>query len=248
MSGEKVVFLGDVMGAVVQAVVDVREIIGQPPVIIGGLAVMSRLSLPYRATTDLDVVDRRRGLSQLELLRAAADARPEEPSAVILPTALGDTKVDVIEVRQVELDDPSSDPGDRLHAASHAWAYDTATDLTIRVDLSDGSVVEVTTPVAEPGPLVAMKLQAVMDRGVEKQGTDLLDIVRLVLDRTVSPTVLEQVGGVDRAVSADIDFHTRYWFLSNRSTVLQLIGGVGGHDVTADDLDLVAELILDVTG
>jgi hypothetical protein len=49
-----VTFLGDAMVAVVQGVEEVRNLIGQPPVVIGGLAVMCRLSTPYRATTDLD--------------------------------------------------------------------------------------------------------------------------------------------------------------------------------------------------
>jgi hypothetical protein len=42
-------------------------------------------------------------------------------------------KVDVLEVRQVELDLPSDDPGDRLHASAHAWANDTATDVALEV-------------------------------------------------------------------------------------------------------------------
>lgn len=51
-------FLGDAMAAVVQGGKEVRALIGQPPVVVGGLAVMCRLSRPYRATTDVDVVDR----------------------------------------------------------------------------------------------------------------------------------------------------------------------------------------------
>jgi hypothetical protein len=33
-------------------------------------------------------------------------------------------KVDVFEVRQSELDRPSDDTGDRLHASAHAWSHD----------------------------------------------------------------------------------------------------------------------------
>ena len=66
MSGSRVTFVGDAMAAVVAGVIEVRSQIGRPPVIVGGLAVLSRLSTPYRATTDLDVVDRMRsGLRQL---------------------------------------------------------------------------------------------------------------------------------------------------------------------------------------
>jgi hypothetical protein len=77
---------------------------------------MCRLSSPYRATTDLDVVDRLHGeVPQLQVLRAAQGAKPVEPAAVLLPTPYGQVKVDVLEVRQIEIDHPSDDPGDRLH-------------------------------------------------------------------------------------------------------------------------------------
>ncbi|WP_295700335.1 hypothetical protein [Lapillicoccus sp.] len=143
---------------------------------------------------DLDVVDRLRGhLPQLELLRAATGAEPVDPTAVLLPTRFGPVKIDVLEVRQVELDRPRDDPGDRLHASAHAWAHDTATELTIEVLLTDHSSVTVTTLVAEPGPLIAMKLQAVMNRSNDKQGTDLLDIVRLLFDPATRPTALAQI-------------------------------------------------------
>lgn len=72
MSGKRVTFIGDAMAAVVQGVSEVRTLIGQPPVVVGGLAVMCRLSRPYRATTDLDVVDRLLGATpQLQVLRSA---------------------------------------------------------------------------------------------------------------------------------------------------------------------------------
>ncbi|GAA4606167.1 hypothetical protein GCM10023195_21920 [Actinoallomurus liliacearum] len=58
MSGSRVTFVGDAMAAVVQGVIEVRTLIGQPPVIVGGLAVLSRLSSPYRATVDLGPVSK----------------------------------------------------------------------------------------------------------------------------------------------------------------------------------------------
>lgn len=86
VSGSRVTFIGEAMAAIVQGVSEVRELIGQPPVIVGGLAVLARLSNPYRATVDLDIVDRRLGhVPQLEVLRAADGAEPVEPSAVLLP-------------------------------------------------------------------------------------------------------------------------------------------------------------------
>lgn len=58
MSGKRVTFIGDSMAAVVQGVEEVRTLIGHSPVVVvvvGGLAVMCRLSNPYRR-----MVDRRR--------------------------------------------------------------------------------------------------------------------------------------------------------------------------------------------
>lgn len=88
------------MASVVQGVAEVRDILGQPSVVVGGLTVLVRLSTPYRATVDLDVVDRQLGeIPQLEVLRSAEGAEVAEPSAVVLPTAYGPVKVDVLEVR-----------------------------------------------------------------------------------------------------------------------------------------------------
>lgn len=244
MSGSRVTFVGDAMAAVIQGVAEVRDLVGATPVIVGGLAVLSRLSTPYRATVDLDVVDRMLGaVSQLEVLRAADGAQSVEPAAVLLPTSFGRVKVDVLEVRQAELDSPSDDPGDRLHAASHAWANDTATEMAIEVIRRDGQKVEVVARVAEPGPLVAMKLQAVMNRSVEKQGTDLLDILRLTFDDGTRSAVIEQIGEVDGGVARDIALHVDLWFVRRRQQALTWIHRVNGNDVTSDDLDLVADLL-----
>jgi hypothetical protein len=236
--------MGDAMVPVVHGVIEVRRIIGQPPVVVGGVAVLSRLSNPYRATVDLDVVDRLRGeVPHLEVLRAADGAEPVQPAAVLLSTAYGMVKVDVLEVRQAELDMPSDDPGDRLHASAHAWANDTATDITLEVIRAKGERVEVTTPVAEPGPLVAMKIQAVMNRSVDKQGTDLLDITRLTLDRATGPVALDQIGHVDPSIASDIALHVNLWFVRRRDQALRWINSVGGNDITPDDLDLVSDLL-----
>jgi hypothetical protein len=155
-----VTFIGDAMAAVVQGVEEVRTLIGHPPVVVGGLAVMCRLSDPYRATTDLDLVDRLRGeMPQLQVLRASKGAQPVPPTSGLLPTAYGQVRVDVLEVRQIEIDRPSDDPGDRLHAFAHAWANDSATEVSVEVVPFRGAHIKVSALVAEPGPLVAMKLQ-----------------------------------------------------------------------------------------
>lgn len=232
------------MAAVVDAVRRVEELVGQPPVIVGGLAVLCRLSTAYRATTDLDVVDRGTGeVRHLELVRRAEGSRDDGPVGVVIPTRFGEVRVDVLEVRQIELDEPSDDAGDRLHAASHAWASDTASPVEIVVLHPDQSTSRVLAPIAEPGPIVAMKLQAVMDRSAEKQGTDLQDIVRIVLDRDLRHDCLEQIRGCPVAMAQDITTHIEHWFGNRRTETLRAIRATGGTDISGDDLDLVAELL-----
>ena len=228
VSGGSVTFIGDAMAAVVQGVAEVRALIGQPPVVVGGLAVMCRLSDPYRATTDLDVVDRLLGeVPQLQVLRGAHGAESVEPTSVLLPTPYGQVKVDVLEVRQIEIDQPSDDPGDRLHASAHAWANDTASEVTIEVVPLNGAHVEVSALVAEPGPIVAMKLQAIMNRAVAKQGTDLQDIARLILDEQVRSAALAQLRGCDASIAADIALHVELWLVDRR------LGHCGGSTTRA---------------
>jgi hypothetical protein len=244
VSGRRVAFVGDAMTAVVKAIDKVHGLIGLPPVVVGGVAVMCRLPTPYRATNDLDVVDRMLGPTpHLEILRAADGATPVEPAAVLLPTPFGDVKIDVLEVRQIELDEPSDDPGDRLHASSHAWANDTATDVVIEVVRPNEDPVEVTAKVAEPGPLIAMKIQAVMNRSIEKQGTDLLDIVRLTLDPETRQATLSQIGSVEDGITRDIASHVDLWLVRKKHQALRWIRGTGDRSVVVDDLDLVAELL-----
>lgn len=248
MSGKPVVFVGDTMAAVVQAVDDVELLVASRPVIVGGLAVLCRLSTAYRATTDLDIVDRGEGEApQLEVLRASAGAQAAGPAAVTLPTQFGTVRVDVLEVRQAELDEPSDDPGDRLHAMAHEWAHATATDITIQVDSGGQTLVEVTVPVAEPGPIVAMKLQAVLDRGAAKQGTDLQDIVRVVLDPSLRERCLDQISGCSTRMALDIGEHVGLWFGRKKFETLRAIRATGGDDIGIEELELVAELLMEAS-
>lgn len=142
---------------------------------------------------------------------------------------------------------PSDDPGDRLHASAHAWAYETATAPTVGAVSAKGESIEVTTPVAEPGPLIAMKLQAVMNRSTQKQGTDLLDIIRLTFDASTREVALEQIRAVDNAIADDIAVHVDLWFARRRAQALEWVHNAGGADLVIDDIDLVAELLSDAS-
>jgi hypothetical protein len=83
-----------------------------------------------------------------------------------------------------------------------------------------------------------------MNRAAAKQGTDLQDIARLVLDEQVRPAALAQLGSCDKSTAADIALHVDLWLVGRRRQALRSIHGAGGTDLTLDDVDLVAELLL----
>lgn len=72
---------GPSMAAIIAAIPITARDTGRPVIVVGGLAVLCRLSTPHRATTDLDTVSRREEgqVGQLELL-IAAGATPSGPS------------------------------------------------------------------------------------------------------------------------------------------------------------------------
>ena len=119
---------GTSMSALAFAIPAVASRTGREVVVIGGLAVLCRLTRPYRATSDLDTVNRRGTgeAPQLELLLASG-AEASGVSGALVPTAAGLVQVDVLEVTDAELTDLPDDPTDRLHVLSHGWAAATAT-------------------------------------------------------------------------------------------------------------------------
>lgn len=70
-----------------------------------------------------------------------------------------------------------------LFVASHAWALDTATPLTVVA--SSDATAKASAPFATAGALVAMKLHAIETRaaaGLDKRGGDAWDIYRLLVE------------------------------------------------------------------
>ena len=99
--------------------------------------------------------------------------------------------------------------------------------------------------VAEPGPIIAMKLQSVMNRGAAKEGTDLLDITRITLDQTCGPISRDQLESADPKLRADALLHTQLWFERQEARTLTKIRAVPeGRDTEIDDVRLVGELLV----
>jgi hypothetical protein len=233
--------LGTSMSSLILAITATRELTQQDVTVIGGLAVVCRLSTAHRATTDLDIVDRHGDTQQPQLeLLIAGTGRPSGPSGAVVSTAMGDIQVDVLEVADSDLARLPQDPTGRLYVLAHAWAADTATPMIIRAEHLD----EVHARVAEPGPLIAMKLQSTIDRGAAKEGTDLLDIIRLALDRHAGPIARSQLSQADEQLRTAIRWHVDWCFQQHAERSLTRVRRIpAGADTQIDDVTLVHELL-----
>lgn len=230
---------GSSMSALVHAIPIAIERTGRAVVLIGGLAVVCRLSSPYRATTDVDTVDRRRGddPSQLDLLLSSG-AKQAGPAGALIETPAGTVRVDVLEVKDSDYEPLPEDPSDRLHVLAHGWADTTATPMILRADNLDAVEVRV----AEPGPLVAMKLQNLPNRPSDKEATDLLDISRLLLDQSTARQVRSQLATAPRQIREDALLHADLWFRRNaRTSASKMKQLPEGRDTTIDDVKFYGE-------
>jgi len=137
----------------VGAIPRVQELF-ERPVIVGGLAVMSRLGNAYRVTQDLDALRRRLegAASGLEVLRAAG-AKDINEIGGLVPTQRGDVRVDVLEARHNDLDRDFTDPTDRLEAMAHQWTLETATPMDIVATSVDASMTRLLTSDVSVVPL-----------------------------------------------------------------------------------------------
>ena len=188
MSGEPVALLvsqpSDTLVSLVHALAEL-ESAGLPRhALIGGVAVMVRLSQSHRATQDLDEV-----------------VEPSSPTAAVLiagPGAVehraetaGGVRVDLISVgdrdlRSLQASDLPDQDDERLFALAHDFALRSAEPALIRVvDRGGGILVESTSPVATAAALFATKLQSAPRRSgptQAKRGSDIYDAF-LLLDQ-----------------------------------------------------------------
>lgn len=239
MSGDVIRLVGAEMARLFGAVPEVEALTGTRVVVVGGLAVMCRLRRAYRATSDLDTVNRRADADRPLLEVLLSEAEPAGPAGVLLPTARGSVRVDVIEV-PLQVRSLPEDPNDRLHLTAHVWAAETASPFVVEV----GDDVAVSTRIAAPGPLVATKLQSVMNRPLAKERTDLLDIVRLVLDPAAGPQSLDQLAGAHPRLRADAAWHAERWFVERADATYRKLREAGADDVSRDTVALVADVLL----
>lgn len=237
--------IGSPLTGLVHAIPELERLTGGPITVVGGLAVLCRLSVAHRVTTDLDTVTRRSAgeQPQLEVLLESG-AAASGATGVLLPTPSGPVQVDVLEVAEADLLDLPHDPNDRLYVLAHEWGIATADAMTIEVGDGSGAVTAEAL-VAGPGPLIAMKLHSLMNRPTAKERTDLLDIVQLVLDPVAGPVARAQLRTASRQLAEDVGLHVRRHLVVDRRRTVQLLAA-SRHtaDIDADAVALAADLLL----
>jgi hypothetical protein len=80
---------------------------------------------------------------------------------------------------------------------------------------------------------------------VNKERTDLLDMVRLTLDHTAGATARAQLAEADKQLAEDARLHAHRWFVDREDQRLRLTRELTeGADVDADAVQLVGDLLL----
>lgn len=146
------------------------------PVIIGGLAVMSRVGGEHRPTLDIDSAFNNESEIPTTALLVASGVAEDEPE--VQRVSIDDAFVDVIDTFPILAADLPDEPGDRLFVCAHRYAYETATPVTFVGDTN-----RTTVRVATIAGLISMKAHALRfgrpDRRATKRTSDLYDIVLL---------------------------------------------------------------------
>lgn len=192
-----VVLTGEVMDAFIGSI---DRLSAAEPVIIGGLAVMSRVGGEHRPTLDIDsAFDNETDTPTTALLVASGIATEDD---AIQRVRIDGAVVDVIDTIPIDPLALPDDPAQRLFVCAHRYAFETATPVTFV-----GASNRATVPVATVEALVAMKAHALRfgrpQRRALKRPSDLYDIVRLATAGT-EPLLTGAAWGLQEQVRAAI--------------------------------------------
>lgn len=248
VSGVPLVVLADVAGEVAR-LVHALHVVEQADLpehaLVGGLAVMARLTQAHRVTTDIDQSVRSDDpdlAAELLLVRDAGATR--STNGVLLSGAMS---VDLISIGDVRADELPDDELLRTFVLAHDYALATAQPVTIQARRGRASIAEATVRVATAAALVACKSQAPFTRkGMTvpaKRGTDVLDLYRLLQEH---PDVGRQLQaaehGLGQLVGTCVD-RLLINGVDRAARDLRALGGVAAG-ITADDLHAAGTLLL----
>lgn len=230
MSGTEVRLEGPQLDAFIGAL---ARLVDVNPVIVGGLAVMSRLGTSHRVTLDVDsTFDRPHDPPTTTLLVASGIALPDD---AIQRVIVDGTKVDVIDTFAIDESELPDDQKDRLFVCAHRYAWETGEPVHFI-----GDTAEATPRVATLDALIGMKSHALRfatkGRRATKRSSDLYDL--LLMSRNPAGRVLADApwglaGQVHEALAEDLAN------LDELAATLRRSGAPGSDRFTADTTGVI---------
>ncbi len=212
-------------------------------VLIGGLTVSCRLGFEHRVTNDVDGLYFNRSDDAIEQVLIAHEVNTDGHRVVFDDG----TKLDVIEVADLDPNRLPDDESNRLFIEAHRWAYDSATTETITAfdPVTEAVHSTVTIRLAHPAALIPMKLRAAEARpraNEKKKASDALDaytlLDRLDADGALAAVVAEAPWDIPALTAAFL----RRGFLANADVTAGRINRWMSlpAPITPDDLRRVA--------
>lgn len=236
MSGAEIRLSGPAMDGFIRSL---QVLAGSGPVIVGGLAVMSRIGGQHRVTQDIDsTFDRPDDPPTTTLLVSGGIA---EPSDAPQRVRIGDAVVDVIDTFELDEDQLPDDPKGRLFVCAHRFAWERGAQMTFIGDEHRARL-----PVATTDALIAMKAHALRfgrpERRATKRASDLFDVLRLSslgTGRLLADARWDLASQVKDALTTD---------LADRGSAAAVLRNLPGADLSELAVDRIVDALLDRLG
>lgn len=209
------------------------------PVIVGGLAVMSRIGGEHRVTQDIDsTFNRPDDPPTMALLVAGGIAVPGDATQRV---RIGGAVVDVIDTFEIDEDELPDDPKGRLFVCAHRYAWETGTPMSFIGDAN-----RATLRVATIDALIAMKAHALRfgrpERRAKKRASDLYDVLRLSAldtDQLLVDAPWDLAAQVNDALTTD---------LADRGAAAAILRNIPGMDLSETAVDRAVDTLLNRLG
>jgi hypothetical protein len=210
---------------------------------------MARLGQPHRGTQDIDTAtpNERELPADVDIAADIAGTTGAGFSGTTVKVDSIDVgDIPILNIARAELPD---DPLSRAFVVSHRWAFDTASDLTIRCSAQNGASANVTCGVATPAALVAMKLQSAPQRRparIHKSANDYLDLMLLLSHLGLIPQIAAGLTNAPHNLGAWCAERVRLEFIADAARISARIHqGPTSTRVTPDELRLIGGRFLD---
>ncbi len=218
--------------------------------LIGGLAVMARLGRAHRGTQDIDTAVDQEGAIPSGLVVVVDTDAPAGKGRAGLRVKVDSIEVGDTSAVDLNLEDLPEEAFPRAFVLSHRWAFDTASELTLRCLQRQGPDTIVECRVATPAALVAMKLQSAPRRPparVQKAANDYLDLTLLLSNLVLLPLIIADLAESPHGLGVWCAERIRNDFVDDAARISSMIHqGPASRQVTPDELNQIGRRFLEM--